>query len=92
MAGGMSLLRCPQPCLHHHAHRWFFNQNASVAHFDSAYIDVVITVFMLLAGINFSLHYQLLKGRPLAFWKDSECRFYLVMCLVLTIVVGIQRV
>jgi trk system potassium uptake protein TrkH len=43
---------------------------------------------MLLAGINFSLHYQLLKGRPLAFWKDSECRFYLAMCLILTLVVG----
>jgi trk system potassium uptake protein TrkH len=66
----------------------FSTKNASVAHFDSVYIDVVITVFMLLAGINFSLHYQLLKGRPLAFWKDSECRFYLAMCLILTLVVG----
>ena len=45
---------------------------------------------MLLAGINFSLHYQLLKGRPLAFWKDSECRFYLAMCLILTVVVGVN--
>ncbi|MDX2453550.1 TrkH family potassium uptake protein [Desulfosarcina sp.] len=66
----------------------FSTKNASVAHFDSVYIDVVIIVFMLLAGINFSLHYQLLKGRPLAFWKDSECRFYLAMCLILTLVVG----
>ena len=66
----------------------FSTKNASVAHFDSGYIDIVITVFMLLAGINFSLHYQLLKGRPLAFWKDSECRFYLAMCLILTLVVG----
>lgn len=65
----------------------FSTKNASVAGFDSVYIDVVITVFMLLAGINFSLHYQALKGRPLALWKDSECRFYLVMCLILTLVV-----
>ncbi len=65
----------------------FSTKNASVADFDSVYIDVVITVFMLLAGINFSLHYQVLKGRPLALWKDSECRFYLVMCLILTVVV-----
>ena len=66
----------------------FSTKNASVAHFDSVYIDSVIILFMLLAGINFSLHYQLLKGRPLALWKDSECRFYLAMCLVLTLVVG----
>jgi trk system potassium uptake protein TrkH len=65
----------------------FSTKNASVAHFDSVYIDTVIIVFMLLAGINFSLHYQLLKGRPLVFWKDSECRFYLAMCLILTLLV-----
>ncbi len=68
----------------------FSTKNASVAHFDSVYIDVVITVFMLLAGVNFSLHYQLLKGRPMAFWRDSECRFFLAMCLILTIVVGVN--
>jgi trk system potassium uptake protein TrkH len=66
----------------------FSTKNASVAHFDSVYIDAVIIFFMLLAGINFSLHYQLLKGRPLAFWKDSECRFFLAMCMVLTLAVG----
>jgi trk system potassium uptake protein TrkH len=68
----------------------FSTKNASVAHFDSVYTDCVITVFMLLAGINFSLHYQMLRGRPLAFWKDAECRFYLIMCLVLTLVVGVN--
>ena len=66
----------------------FSTKNASVAHFDSVYIDVVITLFMLLAGINFSLHYQLLRGKPLALWRDPECRFYLAICLILTLVVG----
>ncbi|MGB7919808.1 MAG: TrkH family potassium uptake protein [Desulfobacterales bacterium] len=68
----------------------FSTRNASVAHFNSVYIDVILIIFMLLAGINFSLHYQLLKGQPLAFWKDSECRFFLAMCLILTLVVGIN--
>jgi trk system potassium uptake protein TrkH len=68
----------------------FSTRNASVAHFNSVYIDAVIIFFMLLAGINFSLHYQLLKGRPLTFWKDSECRFFLVMCMVLTLAVGVN--
>jgi trk system potassium uptake protein TrkH len=88
MAGGMSLFDALNHAFTTMPTGGFSTRNASVAHFDSAYIDVVITVFMLLAGINFSLHYQLLKGRPLAFWKDPECRFYLVMCSVLTIVVG----
>jgi len=68
----------------------FSTRNASVAGFQSVYIDTIIIVFMLLAGINFSLHYQMLKGRPLAFWKDSECRFFLAMSIILTLVVGID--
>lgn len=68
----------------------FSTRNASVAHFNSVYIDAVIIFFMLLAGINFSLHYQLLKGRPMTFWKDSECRFFLAMCMVLTLAVGVN--
>jgi trk system potassium uptake protein TrkH len=68
----------------------FSTRNASVAHFESLYIDAVMIFFMLLAGINFSLHYQMLKGRPLAFWKDSECRFFLAMCMILTLAVGVN--
>ncbi|MFO7686820.1 MAG: TrkH family potassium uptake protein [Desulfobacterales bacterium] len=62
--------------------------NASVARFDSLYIDVVVMVFMLLAGINFSLHYLMVKGRPLAFWRDTECRFFLGFVLAATAVVA----
>ena len=66
----------------------FSTKNASVAHFGNVYIDGVVIVFMLLAGINFSLHYQALRGRPLAFWKDSECRFFLGVSLILTLMVA----
>ena len=68
----------------------FSTKNASIAHFDSVYFDLVFTFFMLMAGINFSLHYQMLKGRPLVFWKDSECRFFLGTVLVLVFVVSIN--
>ena len=66
----------------------FSTKNASVAHFNSVYFDSVFIFFMLLAGINFSLHYQLLSGKPLAFWKDSECRFFLFTVLFLTAIVS----
>jgi trk system potassium uptake protein TrkH len=61
----------------------YSTKNASIAHYNSAYIDGVVIVFMLLAGINFSLHYQLLRGRPLIFWHDSECRFFIAVVLIL---------
>jgi len=66
----------------------FSTNNTSIAHFDSVYFDAVIIFFMLLAGINFSLHYQMLRGKTLAFWQDSECRFFLGAVVLLTLAVS----
>jgi len=65
----------------------FSTKNASIAHYDSVYIDSVIIFFMLVAGINFSLHYQFLRGKPLAFWKNSECRFFIGTVIFLIAIV-----
>ncbi len=65
----------------------FSTKNASVGHFQSDYIHWVIIVFMFLAGVNFLLHYNALRGnfRP---WKvDREFRFYLGVVLI-AIVIG----
>jgi trk system potassium uptake protein TrkH len=62
----------------------YSNKNASVAHYDSVTIDVIIIVFMFAAGINFSLHYQLLRGKSLIFWRDPECRFFFAVVLLFT--------
>jgi trk system potassium uptake protein len=64
----------------------FSTKNASVGHFDSAYIDGVITFFMFICGINFALHYQMLRGRPLLLWRDPEFRFFGWLVLVFTMV------
>jgi trk system potassium uptake protein len=65
----------------------FSTKNASIAHYDSVYFDSVFIFFMILAGINFSLHYQFLRGQPLAFWRDPECRFFLGAVLLLIAIV-----
>ena len=68
----------------------FSTKNSSIAHYNSAYFDWVFIFFMLLAGINFSLHYQMLRGKPLAFWRDSECRFFLGAVTLITVVVSLD--
>jgi trk system potassium uptake protein TrkH len=68
----------------------FSTRNTSVAGFSSTYIDLVIVAFMLLSGINFSLHYQFLRGKPLAFWRDAECRFFLGMVVIFVIAVSLN--
>jgi trk system potassium uptake protein TrkH len=45
---------------------------------------------MLLAGINFSLHYQILRGKTLAFWQDSECRFFIGAVILITLLVSLD--
>ncbi|WP_027179873.1 TrkH family potassium uptake protein [Maridesulfovibrio bastinii] len=68
----------------------FSTKNPSVAYYDSAYIDYVITFFMLVAGVNFSLHYQMLKGRPLAFWRDPEFRFFSIVTIAVTVIITVS--
>lgn len=66
----------------------FSTRNLSVAHYDSLYFDIVFMGFMVLVGINFSLHYRMLRGRPLAYWRDPECRFFLILLLILVCAVS----
>ncbi len=85
--GGMSLYDAVCHALTTMPTGGFSPKGASIAAYDSLYFDMVLIVFMLLAGINFSLHYQMLKGKPLAFWRDSECRFFLALVGLLTFAV-----
>ncbi|MBU1195421.1 MAG: TrkH family potassium uptake protein [Proteobacteria bacterium] len=65
----------------------FSPKNASIAHYNSAYFDYAILFFMVLAGINFSLHYQLIRGKTFAFWRDTECKFFLGLIIGITLIV-----
>ncbi|NQV15045.1 TrkH family potassium uptake protein [bacterium] len=55
----------------------FSTKNASVAHFQSAYVDWVIIIFMVLAGTNFSLHYFGLHGKFIKYLKSREWQFWM---------------
>ena len=55
----------------------FSTRTASIAAYDSVYIETVLVVFMLLGGLNFALHYRALRGEFSPWWRDSGTRFYL---------------
>lgn len=60
----------------------FSTRNISVEGFNSAAIEIIIIVFMLLAGINFTLHYRLLmEGQIRRVARDSELHFYLLVAV-----------
>ncbi|MBZ0272237.1 TrkH family potassium uptake protein [bacterium] len=67
----------------------FSTRNASVGAYDSSYIHIVITVFMLLGGMNFALHYAILARRFRKAIKDEELRVYFGIFAVATLAVAI---
>lgn len=73
----------------------FSTRNASIAAFHSPAIEVVITLFMVLAGANFALHFHLLRGKPSRLWRDAEFRLYVwiltAATALLTVDLMVQR-
>ena len=57
----------------------FSTRGAGIAAFDSLYIEVVISVFMLLFAVNFNLYFLLLMGRVRDVLKNQELRCFLVI-------------
>lgn len=65
----------------------FSNYADSVAHFNSAYIDGVITVFCALFGVNFALFYFMILGDFKSILKNEELRTYILLIAGATVAI-----
>ena len=66
----------------------FSTHDASMGFFDSTLIEMIAVVFMLLAGINFALHFVAWRHRdPLVYFGDAEFRYYTAGIVIVTTVV-----
>ncbi len=72
----------------------FSNHDASIGHYNSLAIELVIMVFMLGSGINYALHYRLVKGDRKPMLRDPEVRFYaasfVVASLAITLLLSLR--
>jgi trk system potassium uptake protein TrkH len=67
----------------------FSTHDASIGYFDSYAIELVAMVFMLLAGVNFSLHFLVWRKRNIFIYlKDSEFKAYLLVLSALILLVS----
>lgn len=66
----------------------FSNYGSSVGHFDSPYIYWVITIFMMLCGINFNLYFVLAKKGLRKTLEDPELRLYLTIIIATTLLIA----
>lgn len=57
----------------------FSTYGASYAAFESAYVEWVGIVFMILGGTSFIVLGLVFRGNPAALWKNTEVRFYLLL-------------
>ena len=62
----------------------FSTKNASIGAY-SGLIQWTIIIFMFLAATNFSLHYYFISKRKFEYYKDIEFRFYLSLCIIISI-------
>ncbi len=60
----------------------FSIKNASIGAYNSVYIEAVITVFMILFGINFSAFFLLLSKKFKSFFAHEELRIYVCILIV----------
>lgn len=67
----------------------FSSKNASVGAYNSSAIDWICTLFMILAGINFSLYYLILTGKGKSVLKNTELKVYLSIIAVATIAIAL---
>jgi trk system potassium uptake protein TrkH len=67
----------------------FSSRNDSLAYYQSPAIEWVCAVFMLLAGFNFSLIWQLLRGNFRELARNSEARAYGLLTLTAALIVAI---
>jgi trk system potassium uptake protein TrkH len=80
--GGMSIFDSVNYSMTTLASGGFGTTDAGITEFDSALIESIIMVFMLLTCINYSLYHLIIAGRTKEALKDEELRVYLLIILV----------
>jgi trk system potassium uptake protein TrkH len=66
----------------------FSTKQASIAYWDSPYIESVLLVFMFLSAVNFPLLYFLLQGKWKKFAKDEELNWFIAIIVCASLLVA----
>lgn len=88
-AGGMNLFDAICHSFATTATGGFSTKQDSIAHWNSAYIEYVVAIFMIASGVNFTLYYFMIKGKIKALFKDEEFHWFIKSVLALTAIITI---
>ena len=69
----------------------FSTKTASVGHYESAAMEYIIVIFMIVAGLNFTVHYRAARDRSiLTYFRDIEFRVFLSTIAVATFIITVS--
>ncbi|MDB4349504.1 TrkH family potassium uptake protein [Omnitrophica bacterium] len=82
-AGGMTIFDALCHSFGTMATGGFSTKSASIGSYNSAYIEWVVIIFMLFAGMNFVIHYRILFSRKFDLLRSNrELHFYAAVILI----------
>ena len=68
----------------------FSNRNQSVGAYNNPWAEGIITLFMLLFGMNFVVYFKLLRGEGLKSFNSEEVRAYWILALVSMLLIALE--
>ncbi|NLL61522.1 MAG: TrkH family potassium uptake protein [Candidatus Atribacteria bacterium] len=68
----------------------FSPKNLGVGHYNNLTYEIIIMIFMLIAGVNFTLLYKVLHGDLKSLFKDREFLFYISVILISIFIITAQ--
>jgi len=87
MAGGLDLFDAMVHTFGTVGTGGFSNYNTSVGHYQSHYVYFIIGFFMVASGVNFSLYYELYRGRVKTIFSNIEFKVYIGIVIAATLLV-----
>ena len=66
----------------------YVSHDASIAYYQSPYVEWVCTIFMFMAGTNFALYFRIIQRKFSKVFRDGEYRLYWKIVLISTALVA----
>jgi trk system potassium uptake protein TrkH len=67
----------------------FSTRNASIGAFNSAYVEIVVMVFMIIGATSFILHFNALRGK-FYYWKNTAFKIFMGILLSASVLIALN--
>jgi trk system potassium uptake protein TrkH len=68
----------------------FSTKNMSLVFYDSVLIEIIVMIFMLLAGTHFGILYSAFTGKTQSLWRSPVIRYYIISVILVSLVVTLN--